>query len=184
MNRPWQTDLNANLLNRIRDLVPDSVLRTTLIVGFPGETEDEFEHLASFVEAQQFDHVGVFTFSSEIQTPAAELPKHISWEIAQARKDKLMSIQQPISEKLNRNSINKIMDVLIESKDLDTGEMVGRCFRFAPEVDGQVLIESNSSTINASIGDMVPVLITGSNVYDLTGKIIGAKELIQSSRAI
>ncbi|MFM8659808.1 MAG: radical SAM protein, partial [Cyanobium sp.] len=133
MNRPWQANVTGGLLQRIREQLPEAVLRTTFIVGFPGETELHFEHLLDFVAAQQFDHVGVFTFSAEEGTPAAELPDQVPAEVAAERKDRLMALQQPIATARNAAWIGRIVDVLIEQENPRTGEMIGRSSRFAPE---------------------------------------------------
>ena len=182
MNRPWQIDVNSLLLNQIRDQLPEAVLRTTLIVGFPGETEEHFEHLASFVENQRFDHVGMFTFSAEEGTKAASLPDQVATEIAIARKDKLMSIQEPIAAAKNGEWVGRHVDVLVEQCNPDTGEMIGRCARFAPEVDGEVLLRPGLDGAYAKPGMLVPALITGVDLYDLTGELIGARAMVASSR--
>jgi len=182
MNRPWQADFNTSLLDRIRIQLPDATFRTSLIVGFPGETEAHFEHLVSFVEEQKFDHIGVFTFSSEEGTKAANLSDQIPLSVAQARKDKIISIQQPIAALKNQSLIGKNVDVLIERQDKETGEMIGRSSRFAPEVDGSVRIQSSFSTAAVQPGMMVPCLITGSDLYDLTAEVIGAKDMIDVAR--
>ncbi len=179
MNRPWQVNLNNSLLNRIRQELPDAIFRTSLIVGFPGETQAHFDHLVSFVQNQQFDHVGVFTFSSEQGTKADLLSNPIPESVALARKDKIISIQQPISEIKNQSWIGRVVDVLIEKEDKSTGELLGRCARFAPEVDGLVRIKYDSSTKKILKGSMVPTLITGSDLYDLTGEVVGSKELVE-----
>ncbi len=181
MNRPWQVNLNTLLLEQIREELPKGIFRTSLIVGFPGETQEYFDHLVSFVESQQFDHIGVFTFSSEEGTKASTLSGQIPFEVAQARKDKIISIQQPIAERKNQSLIGTIVDVLIEEEDYDTGDFVGRCSRFAPEVDGLVRLKKGLSLQNVEPGMMVPSLITGSHLYDLTGHIAGAKDLLLSS---
>ncbi len=183
MNRPWQIDINSLLLDRIREQLPDAVLRTTLIVGFPGETEEHFQHLVSFLEAQQFDHVGVFTFSSEEGTLAATLPNAVDVEVAQARKDKLISIQQPISAARNNSWVGKTVDVLVEKHNSVTGEIVGRCARFAPEVDGEVFLSAAVDGIKAEPGTLVPALITGAGLYDLTGELVGAREMVDAARS-
>ncbi len=172
MNRPWQTNINEELITQIKNQLPDAVLRTSLIVGFPGETDTHFEHLCSFIKEHEFDHVGVFIFSAEEGTKAATLPGQISYEIAQARKDKLISIQQTISASKNREWIGKTMDVLIERQDKDTGELIGRCFRFAPEIDGEVRVRSSNQVLPVAFGTIRPVLITGAHLYDLTGEIV------------
>ncbi len=183
MNRPWQANLNTNLLNRIRDQIPDAIFRTSLIVGFPGETESHFEHLVSFVKKEEFDHIGVFTFSSEAGTKAANLDNQIPFSIAQARKDKIISIQQPIAAIRNQSWVGRTADVLIESRDDDNREILGRCFRFSPEVDGTVRILLTPENHYLSPGMMIPGLITGSELYDLTAEVIGAKEMVQAERS-
>ncbi|GCE65022.1 30S ribosomal protein S12 methylthiotransferase RimO [cyanobiont of Ornithocercus magnificus] len=174
MNRPWQADVNVALLDRIRDQLPDVTLRTTLIVGFPGETEIQFAHLVDFLERQRFDHVGVFAFSPESGTPAAVLQNQIPKALAEARRDWLMAVQQPISAECNSRWVGRIVDVLIERQDPDTGAMIGRCARFAPEVDGNVRIEASNSSHQVICGTMVPVHITSSDIYDLQGEIVNS----------
>ncbi len=182
MNRPWQSDVNNIILDRIRDQLPDAVLRTTLIVGFPGETEKQFNHLVSFLQEQSFDHVGVFTFSPEEGTPAAQLPNQVPIAIAQARKDKLMMIQQPISEARNRAWIGRTVDVLVEKNNPDTGEMVGRCSRFSPEVDGEVFIQPSLNGLDVKPGMMVPAKIVGADMYDMRAELVGAQDMVSSLR--
>ena len=183
MNRPWQADVNDRLLDQIREQLPEAILRTTLIVGFPGETEAQFEHLAGFLERQRFDHVGIFTFSPEDGTAAATLPDAVPDEIAIARKDKLMTLQQPISAARNASWIGKTVDVLVEQHNPSTGEMIGRCSRFAPEVDGEVLVQPGENGLQVNPGTMVPVQITGADIYDLTGKVVGASHMVAAARA-
>ncbi len=182
MNRPWQINLNDALLGRIRDQLPDATFRTSLIVGFPGETEEKFDHLVSFVETQEFDHIGVFTFSSEEGTEASKLSDHVSSNVAQARKDKIISIQQPIAARKNQRMIGQTVDVLIEGEDKETGDFIGRCYRFSPEVDGLVRVKKDSTLRKVRPGIMLPVLITGSYLYDLNGRIALAQDLVSSAR--
>ncbi|QNI74618.1 30S ribosomal protein S12 methylthiotransferase RimO [Synechococcus sp. NOUM97013] len=182
MNRPWQADVNERLMDQLREQLPDAVLRTTLIVGFPGETEEQFEHLAGFLERQRFDHVGVFTYSAEEGTAAAKLPNPVPADIAIARKDRLMSLQQPISAEANSRWVGRTVDVLIEQHNPSTGAMIGRCARFAPEVDGEVQVQPRADGLQAAPGTMVPVRITGADIYDLTGEIVGATEMVASAR--
>jgi ribosomal protein S12 methylthiotransferase len=177
MNRPWQADVTAGVLGRIREQLPEAVLRTTFIVGFPGETEEQFQHLLDFVAEQQFDHVGVFTFSPEEGTPAAELPEQIPHEIALDRKDRLMALQQPIAAARNASWVGKIVDVLIEQENPSTGEMLGRCARFAPEVDGEVRVVPGEGGLCAAPGTLVPVRITAADTYDLLGEVVGAHSM-------
>ena len=183
MNRPWQADVNERLLDQIREQLPDAILRTTLIVGFPGETEAQFEHLAGFLERQRFDHVGVFTFSPEDGTAAATLPDSVPDDIAIARKDKLMTLQQPISAARNAGWIGRTVDVLVEQHNPSTGEMIGRCSRFAPEVDGEVLVQPGDNGLQVNPGTMVPVQITGADIYDLTGRVVSAAHMVSAARA-
>jgi ribosomal protein S12 methylthiotransferase len=166
MNRPWQADVNDRLLEKIKTALPDAVLRTSFIVGFPGETDEQFEHLWQFVQRHQFDHVGVFTFSPEAGTPAGDLPHRVAPEIMESRRDRLMRVQQPISWQKNQAEVGKVVDVLVEQEHPQTGELIGRSARFAPEVDGLVYVQGE-----ASLGSMVPVMVTGADVYDLYGQV-------------
>jgi ribosomal protein S12 methylthiotransferase len=166
MNRPWQGRVNDGIIERIKTALPDAVLRTTFIVGFPGETDQHFEHLLQFVERHQFDHVGVFTFSPEEGTPAFTLPNPVPQSVMEERRDALMTMQQPISLQRNQAEIGKVVDVLIEQENPETQEYVGRSARFAPEVDGLVYVRGG-----ARLGSIVPVLITDADVYDLYGQV-------------
>ncbi|MEH2438092.1 MAG: 30S ribosomal protein S12 methylthiotransferase RimO, partial [Nostoc sp.] len=141
MNRPWQGQVNDGIIDRIKTALPTAVLRTTFIVGFPGETSEHFEHLLEFVERHEFDHVGVFTFSSEEGTPAYKLPNQLPQEVMDERRYQLMELQQPISQKKNQQEVGKIVDVLIEQENPESGELIGRSGRFSPEVDGLVYVK-------------------------------------------
>lgn len=174
MNRPWQGRVNDGIIERIKSALPDAVLRTTFIVGFPGETDEQFEHLLQFVQRHEFDHVGVFTFSPEEGTPAYELPNQLPQSVMDARRDALMQIQQPISLRRNRSQIGKVVDVLIEQENPETGELVGRSARFSPEVDGLVYVQGE-----ASLGALVPVAIVDADIYDLYGHVATAADLMQ-----
>lgn len=164
MNRPWQGRVNDQIIERMKTALPDAVLRTTFIVGFPGETNEHFEHLLQFVQRHEFDHVGVFTFSPEEETPAYKLPNQLSQEVMDERRDALMQIQQPISWKKNQANVGKVVDVLIEQENPETGELLGRSLRFAPEVDGWVYVQGQ-----APLGTIVPVKIKDADIYDLYG---------------
>lgn len=167
MNRPWQGRVNDDIIETIKTALPDAVMRTTFIVGFPGETNAHFEHLLNFVRRHEFDHVGVFTFSPEEGTPAYTLPNPVPEAVMEARRDALMKVQQPISLKRNRRCVGEVVDVLIEQENPATGELVGRSARFAPEVDGLVYVEGG-----ARLGSLVPVKITDADVYDLYGHTV------------
>ena len=167
MNRPWQGQVNDAVIERIKTALPDAVLRTTFIVGFPGETEQHFEHLLQFVQRHEFDHAGVFTFSPEEGTPAYNLPNQLPQEVMEARRDALMAAQQPISLKKNQGAVGKVIDVLIEQEHPSTGERIGRSARFAPEVDGLVYVQGD-----APLGTIVEVEITDADIYDLYGSVV------------
>jgi len=183
MNRPWQAGVTAELLHRIRAQLPDAVLRTTFIVGFPGESEEHFQHLLDFVAEQQFDHVGVFCFSAEEGTAAADLPNPVPPAIAKRRKDQLMALQQPIAAARNASWVGRIVDVLIEQENPSSGEMIGRCSRFAPEVDGEVRVTPGALGLCAAPGTMVPVRITAADTYDLIGEVVGAQAMVDAALA-
>lgn len=165
MNRPWQGRVNDAIIERIKQELPQAVLRTTFIVGFPGETDAHFQHLIDFVERHQFDHVGVFTFSPESETPAYKMDNQVDSALAEERRDILMQVQQPIAASRNKASVGKRVDVLIEQEHPATGQLVGRSTRFAPEVDGLVYVRGS-----ASLGSIVSVNITAADVYDLYGE--------------
>jgi ribosomal protein S12 methylthiotransferase len=167
MNRPWQGRVNDGIIERIKTALPDAVFRTTFIVGFPGETDEHFEHLLQFVQRHEFDHAGVFTFSPEEGTPAYKLPNQLPQEVMDARRDTLMEIQQPISLKKNQGSVGKVVDVLIEQEHPSTGQLIGRSARFAPEVDGLIYIQGD-----APLGTIVRVEITDADIYDLYGSVV------------
>ncbi|MDV2994000.1 MAG: Ribosomal protein S12 methylthiotransferase RimO [Chroococcidiopsis sp. SAG 2025] len=169
MNRPWQGRVNDSIIERIKTAIPEAVVRTTFIVGFPGETDAHFEHLMQFVERHEFDHVGVFTFSPEEETPAYSLPNQIPQEIMDARRDALMALQQPISWRRNQAQEGKVVDVLIEQENPETGEYIGRSARFSLEVDGLVYVKGV-----ARLGSIVPVKITEAEPYDLKGEVVSS----------
>lgn len=167
MNRPWQGQVNDGIINRIKTALPTAVLRTTFIVGFPGETSEHFEHLLEFVQRHEFDHVGVFTFSSEEGTPAHKLPNQLPQEVMDDRRYQLMELQQPISQKKNQQEVGKIVDVLIEQENPESGELIGRSGRFSPEVDGLVYVKGQ-----AKLGTIVPIAIHHADTYDLYGQVV------------
>ncbi|MFM2063248.1 MAG: hypothetical protein RLZZ507_2918 [Cyanobacteriota bacterium] len=167
MNRPWQGRVNDGIIERIKAALPSAVLRTTFIVGFPGETEAHFQHLLEFTKRHEFDHVGVFTFSPEEETPAYNLPNQLPQELMVERRDQLMALQQPISLHRNQQEIGKIVDVLIEQQNPESGELIGRSGRFSPEVDGLVYVKGD-----AGLGTIVPVKIHSADAYDLYGEVV------------
>ncbi|MEA5627419.1 30S ribosomal protein S12 methylthiotransferase RimO [Nostoc sp. UHCC 0251] len=167
MNRPWQGQVNDGIIDRIKTALPTAVLRTTFIVGFPGETSEHFEHLLEFVGRHEFDHVGVFTFSPEEGTPAYKLPNQLPQEVMDDRRYQLMELQQPISQKKNQQEVGKIVDVLIEQENPESGELIGRSGRFSPEVDGLVYVKGQ-----AKLGTIVPIAIHHADTYDLYGQVV------------
>lgn len=167
MNRPWQAQINERLLDRLRDYLPQATLRTTLIVGFPGETDEHFQHLLDFVQTQQFDHLGVFTYSAEPGTPAASFADQVPPEVMAARRDHLMRLQQGISFRRNRDWVGQVVPVLLEQENPTTGEFIGRSPRFAPDVDGVVYARGPGR-----LSSLVPVRITRAEPYDLFGEIL------------
>ncbi|MDJ0734820.1 MAG: 30S ribosomal protein S12 methylthiotransferase RimO [Nostocaceae cyanobacterium] len=169
MNRPWQGRVNDGIIENIKEALPEAVLRTTFIVGFPGETQEHFQHLLQFVQRHEFDHVGVFTFSPESETPAYNLPNQLPQTVMDERRDALMAIQQPISLRKNLQQVGKVVDVLIEQQNPQTGELIGRSSRFAPEVDGQIYLRGD-----ARLGSIVPVEIQNADPYDLYGQVINS----------
>lgn len=179
MNRPWQGQVNDAIIDRIKQAIPDAVLRTTFIVGFPGETEEHFQHLVEFVRRHEFDHVGVFTFSPEEGTPAYALPNQLPQSLMDARRDRLMQIQQPISHQKHQAVVGQVVDVLIEQENPETGELIGRSARFAPDVDGLVYVQGG-----ARLGSLVPVAIDHADVYDLYGHVATATDILQTAQAL
>ncbi|MCL6512190.1 MAG: 30S ribosomal protein S12 methylthiotransferase RimO [Anaerolineae bacterium] len=173
MRRPSNIDWVYRTIGKMRAAIPDLAVRTTFIVGFPGETDAEFDALMRFVEEMQFDRVGVFTYSFEANTPSGQMPNQVPAEVADARRDALMRRQQQISLAKNQRLVGATLKTLIEGADHEQGISVGRTYRDAPEVDGLVIIEGALLP-----GDMVPVKITGALEYDLTGAVMQEQPLI------
>jgi ribosomal protein S12 methylthiotransferase len=167
MNRPWQGQVNDRIIEQLKTALPDAVMRTTLIVGFPGETDAHYQHLQEFVQRHEFDHVGVFTFSAEEGTPAATLPHQLPLAVMEERRDGIMAIQQPISLRRNQGEVGKVVDVLLEQEHPESGLLIGRSARFAPEVDGLVYVKGGGR-----LGSIVPVTIHDADYYDLHGEIL------------
>lgn len=170
MNRPWQGQVNDQIIEKIKSTLPDAVLRTTFIVGFPGETDAHFEHLCEFVQRHEFDHVGVFTFSQEEGTPAFDLPNQLPQEVMDARRDRLMALQQPISWQQNQQEVGKTVPILIEQEHAGSGQLIGRSARFSADVDGLVYIDPGDTP--PRLGTLTTVRITAADAYDLHGQII------------
>ncbi len=167
MNRPWQGHVNDDIIENLKAALPEAVLRTTFIVGFPGETKEHFEHLKAFVQRHQFDHVGVFTFSAEEGTAAYDLPNPVDQATMDARREEIMFEQQDISFRQNQAQVGRTVDVLIEQENPSTGELIGRSDRFAPDVDGLVYAKGS-----AALGQIVTVTIEAADTYDLFGSVV------------
>ncbi len=162
MKRPANMDWVYHTLEKMRRALPDLALRTTFIVGYPGETEEEFQTLLDFVQEIRFDRVGTFQFSFESGTTSEPLGDPVPPEIKEERYDRLMTLQQGISLERNQSLVGKTLDVLIEGQG--DGISLGRCYRDAPEIDGLVIVEDN-----VPLGKLLPVRITGAMAYDLSG---------------
>jgi ribosomal protein S12 methylthiotransferase len=170
MRRPSNVDWVYKTLDKMRSHIPNLAIRTTFIVGYPGETEEEFQALYDFVKEIRFDRVGAFQFSFEPGTASEPLGDPVPAEVKAERYARLMELQQGISLQVNQSFVGKTLDVLIEGRD--KGIAIGRSYRDAPEIDGLVFVEGK-----AQIGEIVPVRITGAMAYDLTGA--PAPELIR-----
>ena len=159
----------TDTIGRLREEIPDIVLRTTLISGFPGETEEDHEILKKFVEDMRFDRLGVFAYSPEEGTEAAEMENQVDENIKEERRDELMSIQQDIAFEMSESRIGREMLVMIEGKLADENAYVGRTYMDAPGVDGNIFITTDADLMT---GDFVKVKVTGAVEYDLIGEIL------------
>jgi len=171
MNRRSTAEEIRTLLAKIRHEIPEIALRTSLIVGFPGETEEDFKNLLQFVEEAQFDRLGVFCYSREEGTPANDMTDQVSERIKRERYKKIMKAQSRLSFKRNRRLVGMIEEVIVEGFSEETELLLkGRSSRQAPDIDGQVYITAG----NANVGDIVRLKITDSSDYDLIGEIYDA----------
>lgn len=169
MNRKMTRSEIVSALSLIRSEIPDAVIRTQFIVGFPGETEEQFEELLEFISEQKFDRVGCFMYSPEENTPGGKMPDQISTSVKKKRYNKLMKLQQKISLNAHRSFIGKEIEVLVEGFSEETDLLLqGRSSQQAPDIDGVVYINSG----NAKVGDLVKVKITDSMEYDLIGEMV------------
>ncbi len=169
MNRKMTRAEIEAALKTIRTEIPDAVIRTQFIVGFPGETEEHFQELLDFVKEQKFDRVGCFKYSPEEGTAGGKMENQIDEEIKEDRFHRLMSLQLPISKKIHKQYIGKILDVVVEGPSEESDLLLkGRTSQQAPDIDGIVLINEGT----ANIGEIVKVEITDSMEYDLIGRIV------------
>jgi len=162
MRRPANIEWVYGTIGKLRSAIPDIAIRTTFIVGYPGETDEEFDALKQMVSDLQFDRVGAFKYSYEASTPSATVSWPVPEEIKDARLDELMTLQQSISLARNQEQVGRVLPVLVEG--FDNGLSIGRSYRDAPEIDGYVVVPGE-----LPLGEMVPIHISGAMTYDLTG---------------
>ncbi|MDI3538152.1 MAG: ribosomal protein methylthiotransferase [Bacillota bacterium] len=166
MGRASRQSSVRRLIEEIRRVLPEAALRTTFIVGFPGETEAEYEELSAFVKEQEFDWVGVFSYSPQEGTPAADMPGQVPEEVKEDRRERLLKLQRRVSLERNRAWLGKQLEVLIERVEKGTGR--GRCFRQAPEVDGITRVRGRG----LKVGEFVRVEINHASIYDIGGRVV------------
>ena len=170
MNRRTNKKEIENLLNKIREEIPNVVLRTSLIVGFPGETQEDFEELSEFIKTARFDKLGAFMYSKEDGTPAARLPEQINGNTKKSRYNKIMKEQQKISSEIMKNKIGQEYEVLVEDISFDGKFLIGRTKQDVPEIDGLVFIKNENQ--EDKINQFVKVIVEDVKDYDLIGKVI------------
>ncbi len=158
----------CRIIEKLRERIPDICLRTTLISGFPGETQEDFEELYRFVNEMEFDRLGVFPYSREEDTPASVMGGQIPEEVKNFRRDELMELQQAIAFEKAESLVGQVLTVMIEGKVADEDIYVARTYRDAPNVDGYLFL---NTTANLMTGDFVRTMVTDSNEYDLIGEL-------------
>lgn len=168
MGRRTNREELRNIIKKLRKEIPDICIRTTLISGFPGETEEDHEELLSFVDEMEFDRLGVFTYSPEEDTPAAVMENQIAEKVKEERRGEIMELQQEIAFEMAENMTGKVVMAMVEGKIADEDAYVARTYKDAPNVDGYLFINTDETLMT---GDFVKVRITGSNEYDLIGEI-------------
>lgn len=169
MGRRTNKEQLKEIVGKLRTAMPDISIRTTLITGFPGETEEDHENMLAFVDEMEFDRLGVFTYSKEEDTPAAKFEDQIEEEVKIRRREELMELQQAVSYDKSQEMIGKQVKVLIEGYLYDEDIYVGRTYKDAPKVDGCIFVKSEEEIIS---GDFVEVMITSASEYDLIGEVI------------
>lgn len=170
MNRPDTREQIEALLKKLRERIPGVTIRSTFIVGFPGETEEQFQNLKQFLKEQRLDKVGVFTYSREEDTAAYDMSDQVPEEIMQERYHDLMSMQSKISEEVNQGLEGKELEVLVEGRDEEQPSIcVGRSYREAPDVDGQVYVENDK---DSQPGDMIRIRVLQGFTYDIVGEAL------------
>ena len=169
MGRRTSKEQLIEIIEKLREEIPDITLRTTLITGFPGETKEQHEELMEFVDQMEFDRLGVFTYSPEEDTPAAEMPDQIPEEVKEDRQAEIMELQQDIAFDLAEDMIGREVLVMIEGKVADENAYVGRTYKDAPNVDGLIFVNTEEELMS---GDFARVKVTGALEYDLIGELI------------
>jgi len=169
MNRRGTIEQAETLIEKLRTAIPDITLRTTMITGFPGETEQEFQTMVDFIKRVQFDRLGVFSYSQEENTPAGQREDQIPPDVREQRRDHIMQIQQNISRQRLQRWLGRVVNVLLEMK-LPDGRWMGRTEGDAPEIDGQVYIPDTKTSLQ--VGDMIKVRIIEADNYDLMGVVV------------
>lgn len=168
MGRRTNQEQLRQMIGKLRREIPDIALRTTMISGFPGETDEDHEELMAFVDEMEFDRLGVFAYSAEEDTPAASFPDQVSQELKEERRDEVMELQQEIAFDKSASMVGRVLDVMIEGKVADEPAYVGRTYMDAPNVDGYIFVNSGELFVS---GDFVRVKVTGSSDYDLIGEV-------------
>lgn len=168
MRRPGRQKDSRELIRKIRERIPNVALRTSIIVGFPGETETDFENLKKFIKEMEFDRLGVFTYSPEQDTPATRLPDHVDEDVKEYRANTLMELQREISNQRGGRRVGEELDVLIERYDGRNDVYIGRSQYDAPEIDGEVFVTGKDLTI----GELARVRVTHSFEFDLSGVVV------------
>lgn len=168
MGRRTSKEQLKDIINKLRSEIPDIALRTTLISGFPGETEEDHEELMEFVDEMEFERLGVFAYSAEEDTPAAEFPDQVPQEIKEDRRDAIMELQQEISLDLSQSMVGKILEVMIEGKVADENAYVARTYMDGPGVDGMIFVQTGEELMS---GDFAKIRVTGAMEYDLIGEL-------------
>lgn len=168
MNRKTNKQSITQLVNKLRKEIPDIVIRTTLIVGFPGETEEEFNELKQYVLDMKFDRLGVFSYSKEEDTPAAKMSGQVEESVKEKRQLEIMELQKEISLEKNKSKVNKVFEVLIE-ESVEKGVYIGRTYMDSPEIDGLVYVHTDKAL---EIGNFVKVAVKDSLEYDLIGDVV------------
>lgn len=167
MNRVGTSNEYRYVIEKMRSLIPGLALRTTFMVGFPGETEKQFEHLCDFVKEMQFDKMGCFAFSPEEDTPAFDMENQIDDDVKKRRQEIIMTTQLFITEQVNKNRVGKVYEVVVD--DVKDDRYFGRSYMDAPEIDSAIVFSSNEKL---NIGDFVNVIITDFDGYDLIGEVL------------